>query len=88
MIKPKIRAFSVPYCAKNKQDRNTFKFNLEKELTKLQEELDTNPTQQNQDLYALNKKELEHIEKEEMNNHILRTKLKSTEEGENNSKFF
>ncbi len=37
---------------------------------------------------TLNKKELEEIEKQEMNSHIFRTKLKWIEEGEKNSKFF
>ncbi len=54
----------------------------------MQEEIDTSPTQQNHDLYALNKKEIEEIEKEEMNSHIFRTKLKWIEESETNSKFF
>ncbi len=88
MIKLKIRAFSVPYCVKKKRDRQAFKKNLENELKKLQEEIDASPTQLNQDLYALNKKELEQIEKEEMNSHIFKTKLKWIEEGEKNSKFF
>ncbi len=44
--------------------------------------------QQNHDLYALNKKELEEIEKEEMNSHMFRTKIKWIEEGEKNCKFF
>ncbi len=58
MIKLKIRAFSVPYFFKKKRDRKTFKINLEKELTKLQEEIERNPTQQNQELYSLTKKKL------------------------------
>ncbi len=71
---------------KNKYDRQAFKINLEKKLQKLQEEIDTSLIQHNQDLYVLNKKELEQIEKEEMNSHIFRTKLKWAEEGEKNSK--
>ncbi len=51
IIKLKIRTFSVPYCVKKKRDRKTFKINIEKELSKLQE-IDTNPTQQNQNLYT------------------------------------
>ncbi len=70
MIKLKIRAFSVQYCVKKKCDRQAFIISLEYELRNLQEEIDTSPTQHNQDLYDLNKKELEPIEKEEMNSHI------------------
>ncbi len=70
MIKLKITAFSVPYCVKKKHDRQAFKINLEKDLQKLQEEIDTSPTQHNHNVYALNKKELEQIEKGEMKSHI------------------
>ncbi len=52
MIKLKIRAFFVLYCIKKKWDRNTFNINSEKELTKLQDKIDTNPTQQIQNLYT------------------------------------
>ncbi len=88
MIKLKIRAFSVPYCVKKRPDRQAFKVNLEKDLQKLQEEIDTSSTQHNQDAYALNKKELEQIGKDEMKRHIFRTKLKCTELGEKHSNFF
>ncbi len=54
----------------------------------MQEELDTSPTQQNHDLHALNKKEFEEIEQEEMDSYIFRTKLKWIEKGEHSLKFF
>ncbi len=41
MTKLKIRAFFVPYCVKKKHDRQAFKINLEKDLQKLEEVIDT-----------------------------------------------
>ncbi len=76
MIKLKTRAFSVTYCAKKKRDRQALKINLENDLQKLQEEIDISPTQHNQDVYALNKNELEQIVKEEMKSHIFKNKIK------------
>ncbi len=70
----KIRAFSVPCCVKNKQDRQAIEKSLEKDLENLQEILDSNPSHQIQELYDYNKKELEKIENWEMNREIFRQK--------------
>ncbi len=63
ITKMKIRSFSVLYCVKKKRDPLAFKKTLEKELDELQQTLDFNPSQPSQELYVLNKKELEQIEK-------------------------
>ncbi len=81
MTKMKIRAFSVTYCIKKKQDRLAFKKSLEKDLEQLQEIFDVNSSHQSRELYDLNKKELEQIEKEEINSQMIRSKIRWTEEG-------
>ncbi len=79
LTKMKIRAFSVPYCVK-KSDRLAFEKSLEKDLEQLQEIMDVNCSQQSRELYDLNKKDLEQIEKEEINNQMFRSKSRWTEE--------
>ncbi len=61
---------------------------LEKELEDLQAKLDNDPNINTHKLYKLNKNELEQIENDEVNMQIFKSKVKWTEEGENNSKFF
>ncbi len=50
--------------------------------------MDSNPSQITQDSYYTNKKELEQIEKEELNSIIFKSELKWTEDGEKHSKYF
>ncbi len=50
--------------------------------------MDSNPSQITQDSYYTSKKELEQIEKEELNYIIFKSKIKWTEDGEINSKYF
>ncbi len=49
--------------------------------------MDTNTSQITQDSYYTSKKELEQIEKEELNSIIFKSKIKWTEDGEINSKY-
>ncbi len=65
-----------------------FKHELEKELKELRQKLDNNPNTETQNLYKLNKNELEQIEKDEVNKQIFKSRIKCTEDGETNSKFF
>ncbi len=73
---------------RKKRDTNIFKESLEKELNYLQVAMDSNPSQITQDSYYTNKKELEQIEKEELNSIIFKYELKWTEDGEKHSKYF
>ncbi len=50
--------------------------------------MDVNSSHESWELYDLNKKELEQIEKEEINSQMIRSKIRWTEEGEKNSKYF
>jgi exonuclease III len=61
MTKMKIRSFSVPYCVKKKKERQAFKKSLEHDLEQLQELLDSNPSQQSQELYNCSNKRIRKI---------------------------
>ncbi len=50
--------------------------------------MNVNSSHQSRELYDLNKKELEQIEREEINSQMIRLKIRWTEEGEKNSKYF
>ncbi len=73
---------------KQQKKTTTFKQELEKELEELQQKLDNNPNTETQNLYKLNKNELEQIEKDEVNKQIFKSRIKWTDDGEKNSKFF
>jgi exonuclease III len=88
VTKMEIRSFTLPYCVKKKKERSHFKQSMEQEMVRIQELLDAHPTEQNQEFYQATKKELEQIEKDELNSQIFRSKIQWTEEGEKNSKFF
>ncbi len=88
LIKLRIRSATIPYCIKRKTERTTFKLNLENELLRLQQELDYNNSETTLHNYNSSKRELEQIEISETHSHIFRSKIKWTEVGENNSKFF
>ena len=88
MTKMKVRAFSVPYCVRKKREKVEFKKQLEHDLEELQRSMDSNPNQQTQEVYYSSKNELEKIEKDELKSQIMRSKIKWTEDGEKNSKFF
>jgi exonuclease III len=88
LTKFEIRTFTLPYCVKKKKDRKAFKNSLEQDLIRLQEILDSDPSETNHLSYHSSKKELEQLEKEEINSQIFRSKVRWAEEGETNSKFF
>ena len=88
MVKLNIRSFSVPYCIKKKKERAKFKKDLEIELAKLQIEIDFNNNFNSRESYDSSKRELEDLEKEEINSTIFRSKIQWAEEGEKNTKFF
>ena len=73
---------------KKKKERAAFKKQLETELVKLQAEIDLNNNTIIRENFALSKKELEDLEKEDMKSIIFRSKIKWVEEGKKNSKFF
>ncbi len=66
-----IRSYTLPYCVKTKTEKSAFQKSLEKQLVDLQA-LDINPNQTNIDCFQISKKELENIENQEMQAHILR----------------
>ncbi len=78
MTKMKIRIFSIPCCVKKKRDKKIFKENLEKELNNLQVTMDSNPSQTTQDSYYTSKKDIQQIEKDELNSIIFISKIKWT----------
>ncbi len=86
MTKMEIRSFLVPYCVK-KPKKNLRSNNLEKQLELLQLEIDEHTNDVNHETYSTIKKELEHVEKLEINGQILRSKVKWIEEGEKKSKY-
>ncbi len=69
---------------KKRKIDNLLKKITEKDLENVQELLNTTPNQQNQELLNLNKQDFEQIEKEEMNALSFRSKIKWTEEAEQN----
>ena len=89
IVKLKIRSFSVPYCIKKKKERAKFKKKLESDLENLQAKLDEN-NNDNELLenYNTTKKEMEDIEKENINKLIFRSKARWVEEGEKNTRYF
>ncbi len=63
LTKLNIRSVSIPYCIKKK---TAFKNNLEKEITLIQSELDSNPSHINLERFNTAKNELEQIDKHEI----------------------
>ncbi len=76
-----IRSFSVLCCVKKKKKKLEFKQSLEKQLELLQLEIDEHTNDVNRETYYSIKKELEHIERLEINSQILRSKVKWIVEG-------
>jgi hypothetical protein len=72
MVKLKIRSFSVPYCIKKKKQLSAFKKDLELELNKLQSEMDSTNNESTAENFVITKKELENLDKEEMNSIIFK----------------
>ncbi len=79
----RIRSATIPYCIKRKKEMIAFKLNLENELLRLQQELDYNNSDTALDNYNSTKREIS-----KTHSHIFRSKIKWTQDGENNSKFF
>jgi hypothetical protein len=88
LTKFEIRSHTLPYCIKKKKKREEHKKKLEQDLIDIQEALDSNFTQNNQELYQSSKKELEQIENEEMKSTIFRSRVRWAEDGEKSSKYF
>jgi hypothetical protein len=88
VCKLKIRSFSVPYCVKKKRDQKQFKLDLETKLHELEKSMDQNVNSCSREEYISAKSELEKIEKHEANGSIFRSKIKWSEDGERNTKFF
>jgi hypothetical protein len=88
VIKMEIRSFTLPCCVKKKKTRNALKKTLETELEKIQKLVDLNPSTINLETFEHNKKELEQIERDELNSIIFRSKIQWAEQGEKNKKFF
>ncbi len=88
MCKLKVRSFSVPYCIKKRKIQKEHKEELENLLQDLEANLDKGTNSSNSEIFYSTKKELEVIEKEEANGHILRSKVKWAEADEKNSKYF
>ncbi len=73
---------------KQEKEQFSFKPNLENELVKLQKYLDKNNSTASLENFKSTKHELEQIEISETHSRIFKSKIKWTEEGEKNSKFF
>ena len=71
-----------------KKIKNKFEKELKETLKYLESKLDENSNQNIIDNYNTTKKELENIELSEAAGHIMRSKAKWTELGENNSSYF
>ncbi len=83
-----MKSLLVSFCVHKTKERIKFKQELEKELEELQQKLDNNPNTETQNLYKLNKSELEQIEKDEVNKQIFKSRIKWIEDEEKGSKFF
>ena len=89
MIKHDIRAYTKPYSAKKKLEKENLKKQLEERIAKLEEMIDIDPESVDLCTEFFNvKQELEAVEKQEANSIIFRSKIKWAEQGEKNSKYF
>ena len=89
MIKLDIRTVTVPYCIKQKKEAREFKKQLQERYNTLSKLFDGNPELQNiEEELISTKNQIENIEKQEVCATIFRSKVKWTELGEQNTKYF
>ncbi len=74
MTKIKIRSFFCSILCQEKRDKKILNEALEKSLNDLQMAMDTNPSQTTKESYDCSKRELEKIEKDELNSAIFNLK--------------
>ena len=87
-IKSEIRGYTIQYSSMKIKERRDFKLSLEKELCNIQNELHESMSSSNIDKYQHIKEELEKVEELETKGAILRSKVKWSEAGEKNTKYF
>ena len=87
-IKSEIRGYTIQYSSRKLKERREFKLSLEKELYNIQNELHNSMSPSKIEKYQLIKEELEKIEETETKGAILRSKVRWSEAGEKNTKYF
>ena len=87
-IKSQIRGFTLQYSSKKHKERKEYKLKLEKDLYEYQNQLHNDMSVANIDKYYFVKEELEKVEEMETKGAILRSKVRWSEGGEKNTKYF
>ena len=87
-IKSEIRGYTIQYSSRKLKERREFKLSLEKELYDIENELHESMSPSKIERYQIIKEELEKTEELETRGAILRSKVKWSEAGEKNTKYF
>ncbi len=87
-IKTELRGYTVKYSSQKNKERREFKCNLESELKKVENDLQTHLSSDKLELYESLKAELEKVTEFETNGAILRSRVEWAEAGEKNTKYF
>ena len=87
-IKTELRGFTLQYASRKNKEKKELKLKIEKDLYEMQAQLNDNLSLANVDKYYFLKEELEKIEEIETKGAILRSKVRWSEAGEKNSKYF
>ena len=87
-IKSELRGFTVQYSARKGKEKREFKLSLERDLYNLQNQLIDSMSSSTVERYQYIKDELEKIEELETKGAILRSKVRWSEAGEKNTKYF
>ena len=87
-IKTEIRGFTIQYSSRKKKEKREFKMKLEKDLYEIQDQLLRNMSPADVEKYHFLKEEIEKIEEIETKGAILRSKIRWSEAGEKNTKYF
>ena len=87
-IKTELRGFTLQYSSRKNKEKKEFKLKLEKDLYETQNQLHDNMSVNNVEKYSFLKEELEKIEEIETQGAILRSKVRWSEAGEKNTKYF
>ena len=87
-IKSEIRGYTIQYSTRKVRERKEFKLSLEKELYHIENELRESMSALKIERYQHLKEELEKIEELETKGAILRSKVRWSEAGEKNTRYF
>ena len=87
-IKTELRGYTLQYSSRKNKEKKEFKLKIERDLYEIQAQLNNNASMVNMEKYYFLKEELEKIEEIETRGAILRSKVKWSEAGEKNSKYF